>query len=141
VVAAELAQSRTAVEEAEARLAEARAVIRCPEMAVVFGPDALAEVGIAGEIGGRGFLGSIDRLMVEDDRVLAIDYKSNQVIPGSAEAVPEGILRQMGAYAALLAPLYPGRRIETAILWTKGPVLMPLPGALIMAALHRAGFP
>ncbi len=30
------------------------------------------------------------------------------------EACPEGLLRQMGAYALALAQVYPGRRIETA---------------------------
>jgi ATP-dependent helicase/nuclease subunit A len=124
-----------------ARLAEARAVIGAPGMGAVFAPGALAEAGVAGEIGGRAFLGSIDRLIVTEGRVLAIDYKSNRLVPDSPASVPEGILRQMGAYAALLAPLYPGRQIETAILWTKGPILMPLPGALVMAALRRAGFP
>jgi ATP-dependent helicase/nuclease subunit A len=125
----------------DARLAEARAVMAAPGLASLFGPGALVEAAVVGEIGGRPFLGSIDRLIVESDRVLAVDYKTNRVIPDHPEAVPEGILRQMGAYAALLEPLYPGRRIDTAILWTKGPVLMPLPGALVMAALRRAGFP
>ena len=34
-------------------------------------------------------------------------------------AVPEGILRQMGAYRAALAAIWPDRRVETAILWTR----------------------
>jgi ATP-dependent helicase/nuclease subunit A len=55
--------------------------------------------------------------------------------------VPEGILRQMGAYAAALAQIYPGRRIETAILWTKDAQLMPLDPDIVSAALARATFP
>ncbi len=123
------------------RLAEARAVLEAPGLDAVFGPEGLNEAGITGEIGGRRFVGSIDRLIVNPAHILAIDYKSNRLIPDRPEAVPEGILRQMGAYAALLAQIYPGRRIETAILWTGAPALMPLPGALVMAALQRAGFP
>ncbi len=44
--------------------------------------------------------------------------------PGRArhpDAVPEGILRQMAAYRAALAAVFPGRRIETAVLWTGVP--------------------
>lgn len=44
----------------------------------------------------------------------------------------------MGAYRALLQPLYPGHIIETAILWTATGALMPLPAALTEAALARA---
>ncbi len=45
----------------------------------------------------------------------------------------------MGAYAAALAAIWPGRRIETAMLWTRTARLMPLPPALTAAALARAG--
>ena len=92
-------------------------------------------------MGSQRALGTIDRLTVTPDRVLAVDYKSNRLIPQSPEAVPEGILRQMGAYAALLAQIYPDREVEVAILWTATARLMPLPRALVMAALQRAGFP
>ena len=84
-------------------------------------------------------LGRVDRLIVEPGRVLAVDFKSHQAVPATPEAVPEGILRQMGAYRAGLAAIYPGRRIETAVLWTRVPRLMPLPDALVLAALARAG--
>jgi ATP-dependent helicase/nuclease subunit A len=123
------------------RLAEARRVIGAPGLAALFGPESLAEAAIAGEIGGRRLLGSIDRLVVEGGRVLAVDFKSNRLVPEQAGDVPEGILRQMGAYAALLEQAYPDRQVDVAILWTDIPRLMRLPRALVMAALRRAGFP
>ncbi|PZQ97702.1 MAG: double-strand break repair helicase AddA [Cereibacter sphaeroides] len=126
---------------ASLRLAEADLVLSHPDLAHVFAAAALAEVPIAGKIGGRLFTGTIDRLIATDERILAIDYKSNRLIPPVAEHTPEGILRQMGAYSALLEQVYPDRPVEVAILWTGGPVLMPLPRALVMAALQRAGFP
>ena len=52
--------------------------------------------------------------------------------------VPEGLLRQMGAYAAMLQAIYPNRQIETAILWTRTAALMPIPRDLITQALTRA---
>ena len=59
-------------------------------------------------------------------------------MPPTADRVPEGILRQMAAYREALAAIWPGRRIETAILWTRTARLTPLPDALLAAALARA---
>jgi ATP-dependent helicase/nuclease subunit A len=73
--------------------------------------------------------------------VLVIDYKSNAVIPRTPAEVPEGILRQMGAYAHLLGQIYPDRRVDVAVLWTRGPVLMPLDPEIVRLALSRATIP
>ncbi|HQU68889.1 MAG TPA: double-strand break repair helicase AddA [Albidovulum sp.] len=107
-------------------------------------PSALLEVEVTGpvaELGGRTLHGTIDRLIVGPDRVLAIDYKSNATVPATPDAVPEGILRQMGAYAALLGQIYPDRRIETAILWTATGQLMPLPPEMVRHALAATPIP
>lgn len=122
-------------------LAEAAAVLEAEELAAVFGPGALVEVDVAAPLpalGGRRIAGRIDRLLVGPETVTAVDFKSNRVTPGRPEDAPEAILRQMGAYAAALAPLWPGRRIETAVLWTRARRLMVLPPALTAAALERA---
>ncbi len=125
-------------------LEDALALIEAPGLAPAFRVDALVETDITAalpQLGGRRLHGAIDRLLIDDERVLAIDFKTNRLVPASAEEVPEGILRQMGAYAAMLAQLWPERRIETAVLWTAEARLMPLPEALITAALLRAGLP
>ena len=75
--------------------------------------------------------------MITSDRVQVIDYKSNAVIPATQGQIPEGILRQLGAYAHMLAQIYPDRQIETAILWTRGPVLMPVDPDIVRQALSR----
>jgi ATP-dependent helicase/nuclease subunit A len=107
----------------------------------LFGPGTLAEVPVTAVISGQRMIGSIDRLIVGDGHVLAVDFKSNQVIPDSAATVPEGILRQMGAYAQALAQIYPGARIETAILWTRTARLMPLDPDIVSDALARSTIP
>ena len=122
-------------------LAEAGRVLDLPEAEVIFGPGSHAEVDLTAVLpglGGARILGRIDRLVVGPEQVLAIDFKSNRAIPVTPEAVPEGILRQMGAYRAALARIWPGRAAATAILWTRGPRLMALPDALVDAALARA---
>lgn len=121
-----------------ALLAEAQAILGDPALATLFAPGTLAEVAITARLGSRVLLGSIDRLIVTPDRLLAVDFKSNATVPATAAATPEGILRQMGAYAEALSQIYPGRRIETAILWTATRQLMPLSPEIVRQALLRA---
>lgn len=122
--------------QSENLLTEARAVLeRHPAL---FAPGTLSEVAITAELGGRRMVGSIDRLVVGPDFVLAVDFKSNRVVPARGADVPEGILRQMGAYAAALAQIYPEKRIETAILWTQTADLLRLDPDIVSAALSRA---
>lgn len=119
-------------------LAEAQRVLGNPDLAWLFGPDSLSEVAVTAPLGSRTLAGSIDRLVIAPDRILIIDYKSNVLVPDRAEQIPEGILRQLGAYAHMLAAIYPDRRIETAILWTRVPSLMPVDPDIVRAALSRA---
>lgn len=122
-------------------LAEARLVLAHPDLAPLFGPETFAEVAITAPWGDRVLAGTIDRLVLAPDRVLIIDYKSNAVIPDRPEVTPEGILRQLGAYAHMLAQIYPDRRIETAILWTKGPTWMPFDPEIVRQAFLRTTIP
>ncbi|MDO8882609.1 3'-5' exonuclease, partial [Pseudotabrizicola sp.] len=134
-----LAQAVTPPEfDAGQLLSEAVGVLSSPELSGLFAPDTLAEVSVTANLNGRQIAGTIDRVIIAADRVLAIDFKSNRVVPYTAAQVPDGILRQMGAYAHALAQIYPDRRIETAILWTATPRLMYLDPDAVTAALARA---
>jgi len=129
-------------EELALLLNEAAKVLRKPSLASLFAGNTLAEVPIStrlGELGGRRVHGVIDRLVIAPDHVRAIDFKTNAMVPERPVDCPDGLLRQMGAYAAALAQIYPGRRVETALLWTRTATLMPLPHDLVSAALQRAG--
>ncbi len=133
--------SDTGIKEA---LAEAESVLGAPGLAGVFAPDALAEVDISANLpplGGLRIQGSIDRLIVTPDRVLAIDFKTNATVPDTPGDVPDGILRQMGAYYAALAQIYPDRPVEIAILWTGSATLMRIPHDIVIRALDDVVFP
>ncbi|NIZ11792.1 double-strand break repair helicase AddA [Phaeobacter sp. HF9A] len=121
-------------------LTEASRVLSAPDCAEVFAPDALAEVAISAELGSERLHGVIDRLVITPQRILAVDFKSNAVVPDSPETCPEGLLRQMGAYDAALRQIYPDREIETAILWTRSASLMRLPVSLVTQARERGTF-
>jgi ATP-dependent helicase/nuclease subunit A len=116
-------------------------MIVSPDLADIFNPAALAEVEITATLNGTRMHGVIDRLLIDADRILAIDFKTNRIVPEQPDRVPEGLLRQMGAYHALLAEVYPGRRIDTAILWTHTGRLMPLPEDMVSDALARVTVP
>ncbi|MFP4449570.1 MAG: double-strand break repair helicase AddA [Rhodosalinus sp.] len=139
-----LAEGPEAATEAEtaALLDEAERVLDAPGLAALFAPGALAEVPVSAtlaELGGARIHGTIDRLIVTPERILAVDFKTNATVPATPAEVPDGLLRQMGAYAAALAQIWPDRRIETALLWTRIPALMPLPQDLVTTALAQAG--
>lgn len=117
---------------------EARRVLGSPTLRPLFGADALEEVSVTADLpvlGGR-IHGTIDRLVVRDDHVLAVDFKTNAVVPERVQDIPIGLLRQMGAYASALEQIFPGRRIETALLWTRTALLMVLPHDIVIAALQ-----
>ncbi len=98
------------------------ALMKHPDVADMFSPDALVEVPIAGEVEGRRLSGLIDRLLVRDREVLVIDYKTGHVPDSSS--IPVSYIRQMQAYAALLERLYPGRTVRCMLLFTEGPVCL-----------------
>ena len=79
-----------------------------------------------------------DRLIIAEDRIIAVDFKTNATVPDRPETCPEGLLRQMGAYALALAQVFPDRRIDTAILWTRPAQIMMLPHDLVTVAAMRS---
>ncbi len=118
---------------------EVEKLLDAEHLAFLFDSESLAEVGVSSGFGARRLQGVIDRLIVSQDHVLAVDFKSNMVIPDTAAQCPEGVLRQLGAYAHALAQIYPDRGIETAIVWTRTAELMRIPHDLVTDALARTG--
>ncbi|HWD58094.1 MAG TPA: double-strand break repair helicase AddA [Stellaceae bacterium] len=105
---------------------ETIAVLETPEFAALWGPDAQAEVPVVGLIGGRALSGQIDRIVVTEDRVLVVDYKTVRPPPRSEDEVAAVYLQQLASYRAALERIYPGRPVSCAILWTEAPRLMPI---------------
>src|SRR5690606_34828561 len=127
-------------EEARAEIAaSALAVLAAPEWAEIFSTRVLAEVPLMAVVDGRVVAGTADRVLVERERVLVVDYKTARRQPAALEEVPQATLRQMAAYAAALGAIYPGRRIEAALLYTAAPRLIAIPGEVL--AEVRRGLP
>jgi ATP-dependent helicase/nuclease subunit A len=102
------------------------AVLDHPDFAALFGPGSQAEVPLIGLIGEYALSGQIDRLVVTEDCVLIVDYKSLRPPPATEHDVAPIYLRQLAAYEAALERIYPDREIRCALLWTEGPQLMPI---------------
>lgn len=119
--------------------AAALGVLADARFAELFGPDALAEAPIAAVVaGGHVVSGTADRLLVTDDKVLVVDFKTGRRAPATLDDVPPYHVRQMAAYVAALEVVFPGRRVEAGLLYAAGPVLFALPEAMVAA--HKPGF-
>ena len=111
--------------------AEVLAVLDHPDLAPLFGPDSRAEVPLSGVVGETVIGGLVDRLAVLPDRVLIADFKTNRRPPASPEETPVAYLRQMAAYRAVLAQVFPGREVRCTLIWTAAGRAMTLADALL----------
>lgn len=125
--------------EAQALVAETLRVLEDPMFAPVFAANARAEVAITADLpeiaANARVNGRIDRLAVSDDCVLVVDYKTNRSAPADPTDVPPVYLAQMALYRAALAKIFPGRRIDCALVWTDLPSLMRLPPEILDAEI------
>jgi ATP-dependent helicase/nuclease subunit A len=126
--------------EREALAAKVLGLIGDVRFAAVFGDGSRAEVPIVGRLtqpDGTPVLvsGQIDRLVVTENEVLIVDFKTNQTPPLTAAEAPAAYIRQLALYCAILARLYPQRAIRTALLWTETPEFMEISASALDAEL------
>lgn len=108
----------------DALISDALRVIEDPAHARIFAPDALAEAPLTAVLAdGTVVAGTVDRLLVTDDRVSVVDFKTGRNVPQSLKDIPSAYVRQMRAYLAALAVIFPGRAVDAALLFTSGPTL------------------
>ncbi|MEO0882743.1 MAG: double-strand break repair helicase AddA [Pseudomonadota bacterium] len=122
----------------------AMTVLEDPRFSGVFAPGGRAEAPIIGTgqglPAGRIINGRVDRLVVTDDKVLIVDYKTDRPAPADVTGVSRAYLAQMAAYRAVLQNAYGDKDVEAALVWTDGPVLMPLPNDLLEESLPQSSF-
>jgi ATP-dependent helicase/nuclease subunit A len=116
------------------------ALIADSRFAPVFAPGSRAEVSIVGRLerpAGRPALvsGQIDRLVVTENEVLIVDFKTNHAPPSQAAEAPRGYVRQLALYRAVLRKLYPQRPVRAALLWTETTELMEISDPALEAEL------
>jgi ATP-dependent helicase/nuclease subunit A len=126
-------------DERETMLSQVLALLDNNRFAELFMPGSRAEVPIVGRLllpGGSpvAVSGQIDRLAVTGDAVLIADYKTNRPAPAKP---PEAYVAQLALYRAVLAQLYPDKRIRAALIWTDVPDLVEISASDLDAALAR----
>lgn len=120
-------------------LASAIAVLGHPDFAAIFSPAALPEVPLAATVDGIVVSGTVDRLLVTDNAITVVDFKTSRRPPQSADAIPVAIQRQMAAYVAALEVIYPGRTVRAAVLYTQTPQLFELTPEQLAAQKKHLG--
>ncbi len=115
-------------EEQEGVLSEVRSVLQNSDFDFLWQEGSQAEVNLAGSIKTLSddvdFSAQIDRLSVQSDRVVIVDFKSNKEVPISEDNIDDLYWGQMAAYRALAQQAYPDKVIDCALLWTSEPSLM-----------------
>jgi ATP-dependent helicase/nuclease subunit A len=101
-------------------------IVNHQEYKPLFGKGSLAEVPITGLVGENVVSGQIDRLLITEDSVWIVDYKTNRPPPAKPEQVPDIYRKQLLAYRNIISKLYPERAIRTFLLWTDGPIFMEI---------------
>ncbi len=124
-----------AAEERQIVVNEVMAVLENASFAALFGPDSRAEAPIVGLVDSRDgpeiVSGQVDRVVIREDEILIVDYKTNRPPPLREADVAEVYLRQMAAYRAILRQIWPDRPVRCALLWTDGPRIMALNDSLL----------
>lgn len=112
--------------------------LRDPAFADVFAPGGRNEAAIVGTLpAGQMVNGRVDRLIIQPDHVMIIDYKTDRPAPQQAGDVDTPYLVQMAAYRAVLQSLYSDRPVRCALLYTDGPHLIELDGQAMSESLNR----
>ena len=106
----------------------------------LFEDDAQAEVSLAGRLdiksGSMLVAGQIDRLIISDESVIILDYKTNRHVPQKLDDVPEEYITQIALYRDLVTRIYKSKKIVSALLWTQTPDLMVIPNVMLDKALE-----
>ncbi|MBD9374451.1 double-strand break repair helicase AddA [Rhizobium sp. ARZ01] len=108
-------------------------------LGAIFSPAARAEVSLMGTLRlGRtdyAVSGRIDRMVVMEDTVEIVDFKTNRQPPMSKSDLPFEHVAQLAIYRAILAPLYPGRTIRCGLVYTEAPLVYWLGDEVMTASL------
>lgn len=107
---------------------------------IFFEGEGQAEVSLAGRLdiksGSMLITGQIDRLIVSDNQVTILDYKTNRQVPSNLQETPEEYITQLALYRDLVARIYKDKIITSALLWTQTPELMVIPEETLDRALE-----
>ena len=89
-----------------------------PDLAAIFDRQARAEVPVSGRVGDHIISGVIDRLLIGDDHVLIIDFKTGKP-PEKDQDIPRDYVYQLAIYRHVLAEIYPRHAVRAGLVYTE----------------------
>ena len=90
----------------------------------LFQGNSRAEVPLIGYDQGKLYTARLDRLVVFEDEVWIIDYKTDASPPADPRHIDLRYKNQLRLYRELAQQLYPQHQLKTMILWTETRHLM-----------------
>ncbi|MFM9865146.1 MAG: double-strand break repair helicase AddA [Micropepsaceae bacterium] len=124
---------------AQAAANEALAVRRDLLLSYLFAPGSYGEVPLRGFVDWRGktvdVAARLDRVVVRENDVLIVEYKTDRVVPKALTAIPSNYVAQLALYRLAVARMFPRQPVNCAILWTVEPRLGLLPSTLLQEAV------
>lgn len=119
---------------------DALALMAMPALAPLFGSQARAECPIAGSVtlahgAKRAVSGQIDRLFIDEDKIILADFKTSAAPPKSLADIPPATVAQLALYAELIRKAVPGKAISCLVIYTATRVVFALDDDLIAKAL------
>ena len=124
---------------AQAAAKEALTVRRDLLLSHLFAPGSYGEVPLRGLVDWRGKIvdvaARLDRVVVRDNDVLIVEYKTDRVVPKSEAATPQSYVAQLALYRLAVQRLFPGRVVNCGILWTVEPRVSLLASTLLQEAV------
>lgn len=124
---------------ARAAANEALAVRRDLLLSHLFAAGSYGEVPLRGLVDWRGktvdVAARLDRVVVRENDVLIVEYKTDRVVPKALTAIPSNYVAQLALYRMAVEKMFPGRPVNCGILWTVEPQLGLLPPTLLQEAV------
>ena len=124
---------------ARAAANEALAVRRDLLLSHLFAAGSYGEVPLRGLVDWRGktvdVAARLDRVVVHENDVLIVEYKTDRVVPKALTAIPSNYVAQLALYRMAVEKMFPGRPVNCGILWTVEPRLGLLPPTLLQEAV------
>ncbi len=62
--------------------------------------------------------GKIDLLVIKNDEIIIIDYKSNKITEKEIDKTANKYKKQLDIYKKIISNIYPDKIIKAAIIWT-----------------------
>jgi ATP-dependent helicase/nuclease subunit A len=104
--------------DADTALAETMRLLNNDQLKDIFGEGSRAEVPLSGMIGDQVVSGVVDRLVIGDDMIKIIDFKTGQS-PTADQPISPTYITQQGIYVHVLSQIWQDRPIRAGLIYTE----------------------